>query len=115
MVVVVDANADAKVCASALRTPLFHTIHRGIAAVVCSALGKRFQLLCVVLAGTIRFTIRLTTWSRKIGSGVLEKPWNFFNQESLAYIGGSVAEWLACWTQVQKGPGCGGNCRPGGE
>jgi len=21
------------------------------------------------------------------------------------YEGGSVAEWLACWTQVQKGPG----------
>ena len=20
-------------------------------------------------------------------------------------VGGSVAEWLACWTQVQKGPG----------
>ena len=21
------------------------------------------------------------------------------------YMGGSVAEWLACWTQAQKGPG----------
>jgi len=21
------------------------------------------------------------------------------------YTGGSVAEWLACWTQAQKGPG----------
>ena len=24
------------------------------------------------------------------------------------YYGGSVAEWLACWTQAQKGPGS--NC-----
>ena len=23
----------------------------------------------------------------------------------LLYKGDSVAEWLACWTQVQKGPG----------
>ena len=23
----------------------------------------------------------------------------------LGILGGSVAEWLACWTQVQKGPG----------
>jgi len=23
----------------------------------------------------------------------------------LAALGGSVAEWLACWTQAQKGPG----------
>ena len=23
----------------------------------------------------------------------------------LFYRGGSVAEWLACWTQAQKGPG----------
>ena len=23
----------------------------------------------------------------------------------LTYMGGSVAEWLACWTQAQKGPG----------
>jgi len=22
-----------------------------------------------------------------------------------AYMGGSVVKWLACWTQVQKGPG----------
>jgi len=22
-----------------------------------------------------------------------------------ASLGGSVAEWLACWTQAQKGPG----------
>jgi len=24
---------------------------------------------------------------------------------NIAYMGGSVVEWLACWTQVQKGPG----------
>ena len=24
---------------------------------------------------------------------------------SVVYRGGSVAEWLACWTQAQKGPG----------
>ena len=24
---------------------------------------------------------------------------------SYLFIGGSVAEWLACWTQAQKGPG----------
>jgi len=24
---------------------------------------------------------------------------------ALHSLGGSVAEWLACWTQVQKGPG----------
>jgi len=23
----------------------------------------------------------------------------------IQYTGGSVAEWLACWTQAQKGPG----------
>jgi len=24
---------------------------------------------------------------------------------SVGNVGGSVAEWLACWTQAQKGPG----------
>jgi len=27
------------------------------------------------------------------------------NWRLLFYKGGSVAEWLACWTQAQKGPG----------
>jgi len=26
-------------------------------------------------------------------------------QRPLSCLGGSVAEWLACWTQAQKGPG----------
>jgi len=26
------------------------------------------------------------------------------------YTGGSVAEWLACWTQAQKGPGSNRSC-----
>ena len=28
--------------------------------------------------------------------------------------GGSVAEWLACWTQAQKGPGSNRSRDPGG-
>ena len=28
-----------------------------------------------------------------------------FHRTNSAYIGGSVAEWLACWAQAQKGPG----------
>jgi len=29
-------------------------------------------------------------------------PFNYINRSQ---VGGSVAEWLACWTQAQKGPG----------
>jgi len=67
-----------------------------------------------------------------------------FINSRLDWMGGSVAEWLACWTQARKGlgshcsrdancshplclclpsskigssplKGCGGNCRPGGK
>ena len=29
----------------------------------------------------------------------------FFNDRDTYWKGGSVAEWLACWTQAQKGAG----------
>jgi len=29
----------------------------------------------------------------------------FFSHHIVWLVGGSVAEWLACWTQAQKGPG----------
>jgi len=29
---------------------------------------------------------------------------------TLGQVGGSVAEWLACWTQAQKGPGSNRSC-----
>jgi len=32
-----------------------------------------------------------------------------FSYCSVLLKGGSVAEWLACWTQAQKGPGLGSN------
>jgi len=33
--------------------------------------------------------------------------WGIYRAVDVRYLskGGSVAEWLACWTQAQKGPG----------
>ena len=39
---------------------------------------------------------------------ILKCGWMLFEPQCLGlkfYKGGSVAEWLACWTQAQKGPG----------
>ena len=34
-----------------------------------------------------------------------EREFGIFFVRSVGVKGGSVAEWLACWTQAQKGPG----------
>jgi len=44
----VDVVADAKIFMSALRTLLFHVVHPGIAAIVCSVLG---QVCSIVVHG----------------------------------------------------------------
>ena len=41
----------------------------------------------------------------KYGTPVLRNPVPFYSAVSTRETGGSVAEWSACWTRAQKGPG----------
>jgi len=41
---------------------------------------------------------------RVVVSTVLTEDFSFLTADT-PVIGGSVAEWLACWTRAQKGPG----------
>jgi len=60
------------------------------------------------------FQLFYTEWWLQIGSKLTElrvvpMPFDLKYRVSLlqcaTIAGGSVAEWLACWTQAQKGPG----------
>jgi len=50
-----------------------------------------------------RVLIELNGFNASATEGIKEQLQGI--REIVSFFGGSVAEWFACWTQAQKGPG----------
>jgi len=79
-----------------LRTTLFddlsnNYVHR------CSSV-----LLLPLFAPLLLMLLRSGTRASGYGMGI---GFHFSDKLGMGWLGGSVAEWLACWTQTQKGLG----------
>ena len=64
-----------------------------------------------------KYRLHSPVQNRRSGGGIISSPLTNINAvaclslfgftflSNVEKLGGSVAEWLACWTQAQKGPG----------
>ena len=68
-------------------------------------------MLCGLVEGLLAVVgLKMTMGGIRTGTGTerwreSSRYYGFAEHFRLVTEGGSVAEWLACWTQAQKGPG----------
>ena len=50
------------------------------------------------------------SWERVANDEMWHAKYALFTTGTACIVGGSIAEWLVCWTQAQKGPGSNRSC-----